>query len=364
MITFNYGKVMITKDYKTFRNLSVAFILIFQINCSETPETPFLASDQNIDSAQLAAAYALAGQIDGMKSLLVERNGVIVAEYYFDGDGPEDLHDVRSVTKSFSSALIGIAINKGYIENVDETLADYLGSVIENLDEERGAITIHQLLTMSCGLEWSEIGDYSEFNAWVTSPDQINYILAKPFVTPPGMVFNYSDGAAHLVSVVLEEASGMSAQEFSYEYLFKPLEIEPRPWLSDNRGYSYGGVGLFVSPRDMIKLGRLYLEDGKFKGQDVVPAEWIITSTQNHIHTNNAVPYGPNYGYFWWVTEVQSYHAYFANGYGGQFIFNLPDLNLVVVATCKWRNTGGQADTNWYNIISLIVNNIIPAVHE
>ena len=97
---------MITRDYKTFRYLLIAFILIFQINCSETPDTPFLASDQNIDSIQLAEAYVLAGQIDGMKSLLVERNGVIVAENYFNGDGPEDLHDVRSVTKSFSSALI------------------------------------------------------------------------------------------------------------------------------------------------------------------------------------------------------------------------------------------------------------------
>jgi len=355
---------MITKNYKAFRYFLIGFIAIFQIDCSETPDSPIQAFNQNIDSSQLAEAYALAGQIDGMKSLLVERNGIIVAEYYFNGDDPEDLHDVRSVTKSFSSALIGIAIEKGYIESVDNSLADYLGSVIENLDEERGAITIRQLLTMSCGLEWSEIGDYSEFNAWVTSPDQINYILAKPFVTTPGTHFNYSDGAAHLISVVLEEASGMSAQEFSYEYLFKPLEIEPRPWLSDNRGYNYGGVGLFVSPRDMIKLGRLYLEKGKYKGEDVIPAEWISTSTQNHIYTNNAVPYGPNYGYFWWVTEVQSHNAYFANGYGGQFIFNVPDLNLVVVATCNWRNTGGQADTHWYNIISIIVNNIIPAVHE
>lgn len=178
---------------------ALIFLLILS-TCDKSPvkeESPYpLAEAQNIDGHKLAEAYAQARQIGGMKCLLVARNGVLVSEEYFhEEDGPESLHDVRSVTKSVTSALIGIAIREGFIENVDQTLAEYLvGSVVDSLEEAKGQITIRQLLTMTCGLEWFEIGSYSEYGNWITSPDQIEYILNKPMVTTPGTVFNYSDG--------------------------------------------------------------------------------------------------------------------------------------------------------------------------
>jgi CubicO group peptidase (beta-lactamase class C family) len=300
-----------------------------------------------------------------MKCLLVARNGVLVSEEYFqEEDGPESQHDVRSVTKSLTSALIGIAIEEGFIENVDQTLADFLvGSVVDSLDEAKGQITIRQLLTMTCGLEWFEIGAYSEYNDWITAPDQIEYILNKPMVTTPGMVFNYSDGAAHLVSVILTEATGMNALEFAEQYLFAPLDISGRPWRTDNRGYNLGGVALEITPRDMLKFGTLYLQNGVYEGVQVIPAAWVSASTESHISTNNAVPFGPNYGYYWWIGRAYSHDYYFANGYGGQFLVVVPDWNLVVVATGNWRGIGrDQAGEQWYNIISVIMNNVLGAV--
>jgi CubicO group peptidase (beta-lactamase class C family) len=304
---------------------SLIFFLILS-TCDKDPvkeESPYpLAEAQNIDGQKLAEAYAQARQIEGMKCLLVARNGVLVAEEYFrEDDGPESLHDVRSVTKSVTSALIGIAIEEGFIENVDQTLADYLiGSVADSIEKEKGQITLRQLLTMSCGLEWFEIGTYSEYSNWITAPDQIEYILNKPMVTTPGTVFNYSDGAAHLVSVILTEATGMNALEFAGLYLFAPLDIS-------------------------------------------IAAEWVSASTQSHISTNNAVPYGPNYGYYWWTGRAYARDYYFANGYGGQFIVVVPGWNLVAVATGNWRGIGrDQAGAQWYNIISVIMNDVLGAV--
>jgi CubicO group peptidase (beta-lactamase class C family) len=347
---------------------SLIFFLILS-TCDKDPvkeESPYpLAEAQNIDGQKLAEAYAQARQIEGMKCLLVARNGVLVAEEYFrEDDGPESLHDVRSVTKSVTSALIGIAIEEGFIENVDQTLADYLiGSVADSIEKEKGQITLRQLLTMSCGLEWFEIGTYSEYSNWITAPDQIEYILNKPMVTTPGTVFNYSDGAAHLVSVILTEATGMNALEFAGLYLFAPLDISGRPWRTDNRGYNLGGVALQITPRDMLKFGTLYLQNGVYDGKQVIAAEWVSASTQSHISTNNAVPYGPNYGYYWWTGRAYARDYYFANGYGGQFIVVVPGWNLVAVATGNWRGIGrDQAGAQWYNIISVIMNDVLGAV--
>ncbi|MGD8306722.1 MAG: serine hydrolase [Ignavibacteria bacterium] len=333
------------------------FLSVFLISCSESGPT-----QPPVNFDQLNEAYDIARQMQEIRSLVVEQSGSIIAEEYFNGYDPQDLHDVRSVTKSFSSALIGIAIDKGFIESVSQTLSDYLNPAENYLEDGRGDISIHQLLTMTAGLEWFELGGNSEFNQWVTSPDQINYYLNKPFVSPPGTQFNYSDGAAHMVSVIVKEATGMSASDFADQYLFQPLGITIRPWLADNRGYNYGGVGLKITPEDMLKFGRLYLQNGVYNGQRIISSSWIELSTQNHIETNNVVPFGQNYGYYWWLTHEHSLDIYFAMGYGGQFLILVPERDTIIVATCRWWNTGGRADENWYQIISLIMNYIIPTL--
>jgi CubicO group peptidase (beta-lactamase class C family) len=343
--------------------MSIVLLGLFAGSCQHHPQVPYPAADaQGIDGVALAEIVAAARSIDGMKWLLLARNGALVAEEYFNGQGPDSTHDVRSVTKSVNSALIGIAIREGYIGSVQETLADYFDGVTDTLDPELGATSIEDLLTMRAGHDWHEIPGPSEFPDWVSAPDQIRYILDKPLVHAPGEHFNYSDGSAHLISVILSEATGTSALEFAEQYLFASLGIGSRRWLVDNRGHSYGGVALYLTARDMLSFGALYLDGGSAGGQQILPADWVATSTSTHVDTDNAIPYGSGYAYYWWTGQSRGRDFYFANGYGGQFIFVVPAANLVVVAACEWHHMGDAAPTHWYEIITLIVEELLPIV--
>jgi CubicO group peptidase (beta-lactamase class C family) len=322
------------------------------------------AEGQGFDAELLAEAYSVAGQIEGMRSLLVARNDVLVAERYYNGHSQSSLHNVQSVTKSVMSALIGIAIDRGYIESVDLPISRYLEPLVDSLDAEKGKITIRQLLTMTTGLEWQGLGGANEFMRWASAPDQIDYVLDKPLVEPPGTRFNYSDGAAHLLSIILTEATGQSTLQFAQRYLFAPLGIDSRQWPVDNRGYNIGAAGLALTSRDMLRFGMLYLDEGADSGRAIIPPEWVTVSTSARVSTHEAIPYGSHYGYLWWSGRAQAGDFYFAMGYGGQFILSLPDLGVVVVATCEWRYPVQQANRHWSDIINLIVNKVLPAVRN
>jgi CubicO group peptidase (beta-lactamase class C family) len=341
------------------RRIPVVLLAAFALlSCSSTSSVLTPEAEEALEDA-----FASARRIDGIKSLVVGQQGRLVAERYYNSAGPDSHHDVRSVTKSITSALIGIAIENGYIASVDQTLAEFLvPSVVSDLDDTRAGITIRNLLTMSAGHEWRELSGNSEFNDWIGAPDQIAYVLDKPIVDPPGTRFNYSDGTAHLLSVILTEATGISAADFALRYLFEPLGLEEKAWPVDNRAYNLGGVGLQLTPRDMLALGTLYLNEGRTGDQQVVPSDWVQTSTQAQMSTDGALPYGTSYGYLWWRGSANDVGFYFATGYGGQFILVVPESQLVVVATCEWRFGRAQANEHWSAIINLIVNQIVPAL--
>lgn len=321
------------------------------------------AEKQNIDSRQLVQAYDEAAQISGLQGLAVARNSVIVAERYYNDASAEpdpDLH-VMSVTKSITSALVGIAIAQGYLQSLDQTVGEFLGAEVEALNAELNAVTIHQLLTMSAGQNWKELGPVSEYGNFVSAPDQLEYIFQKPVINTPGTIFNYSDGTAHLVSAILARATGISPKAFADEFLFEPLGIGPRTWYTDNRNIPYGGVRLFIGIHDMIRIGFLYANDGYFNGKQVIPADWIQRSTSFKITTNNVIPFLSDYGYFWWLGSAHGHEFFCANGYGGQFIFVVKSLNLVVCSRSDYRQ---NADENWYRILDTILNRILPAVRK
>jgi CubicO group peptidase (beta-lactamase class C family) len=346
------------------RLLAGVAVALASAACSLTTDSPYPAADaEQVDGGALSRAAHAAREVEGMRSLLVGRHGRLIMEEYFNGQDPSEPFEVRSVTKSVTSALVGIAIREGFISGVDATLADYLGPVVGSLDTAKGRITLDDLLTMRAGHYWQELVGVSEFNDWVSAPDQIAYILAKPLVNPPGTAFNYSDGSAHLAGVLLAEATGMSALDFARRYLFAPLGIGPASWLADNRGYDFGGVGLALTSRDLLTFGTLYLNGGKWDGRQVVPAEWVARSTAPHAATGEAVPYGREYGYYWWIGEAAGQRFYFAMGHGGQFIVVVPSTQLVIVATCEWRGVGARAGAHWQAIADLIVHDILPAAH-
>lgn len=358
--------------YPIIKKHLIIFILAFLIailsGCNESYDQPYPeAEKQNINGNDLAKAFANAKMIDDLQGLAVARNNIIVAEEYYNDLGAEpdpNLH-VMSVTKSISSTLIGIAIDKGYINSVNQTVSDFLGAEVDTVNSELGKVTIHHLMTMTTGHDWHEIGDESEFYAFATAPDQLNYILEKPIVNTPGTVFNYSDGAAHLISVIITKATGMDGSEFADKYLFGPMDLGDRIWYADNRMFAYGGVGLCLGIHDMIKFGFLYLNEGNFNGQQIVSSEWINEATRYRISTNNAIPFLTDYGYYWWLGNAHGHDFICANGYGGQFIFIVEELNLVVCSRSNYRNIDrSKAGENWYNILNIIINQVLPAVKE
>jgi CubicO group peptidase (beta-lactamase class C family) len=342
-------------------NYILYFLFFFLIySCSEEPTTSNPNQQIQIDQNQLNSAFDSARNLGRVKCLIVSCQDTFYKAEFFQAGVETQTHDVMSVTKSVTSLLIGIAIDKGFIPSIDEPIDGYIRPLVNDLDSAKGRITIQQLLTMSCGLEWSEIPGPSEFMQWYNSPDKLLYILNKPFVSVPGQSFNYSDGAAHLASIVLSQATNMTANEFAQQYLFTPLGITERNWTTDNRGFNYGGVRLFLYPDDMLRIGKLVLNKGKWENEQIVSEEWLDESTQFQISTQNVIPYGSSYGYYWWRAAVNDYNFFFANGWAGQFIVIVPDYSLIVVATTNYSGlTDQQAETLWYNLMQIIVNEVI-----
>lgn len=327
---------------------------------SATPE------EHGMDSATLAEMFDYmprsVAQGHSMMSVLVVRDGCLVLEAYFHPYGPDDRNDLWSCTKSVTSMLIGIALAEGYLDSLDQHVLDFFPDrTFRQVDERKQAMTIRDLLTMQTGLDWPEdLYSYQDPNniviRMINSSDWVQFVLDHRMIHEPGTAFEYNTGASHLLSVILERATQMRAQEFAQEYLFGPLGITNLDWLNDPQGSSSGGHGLILTPRDMAKLGYLYLRQGEWNGVQIVPAEWVEVSTQQHV----AMPflYGSlfryGYGYQWWVfPEMNEYEhgVYSAIGYQGQYIFVVPDQDVVVVLT-QWdmriRSQDSIHDALWY----------------
>ncbi len=336
--------------------LYVFLFIVFAAACAEN-------SIAENDTGILKDAFQNAGEIPGIKSLVISKDGEIIKEQYWHTGGPGKPHDVRSVTKSVMSLLIGIAIDKGFITSAEETIGKYLKQVVPDMKEQYSSVKIKHLLTMSGGFSGNELAVPSEYIVWFNSANQVNYILNKPIVAQPGQTFRYNSGALHLLSVILSVATNMSTQEFAKQYLFGPLGIAQSYWEKDKQGYNNGGAGLNITPHDMIKIGQLILNRGEFNGNRIISKDWIDKTIQTNISTNNAQPYGPGYGFCWWTGQNSKGNYAFANGYGGQFIVVFPALNLVVTATNEWNNvSSSSANNNWMQTLDLIMNQIVPEV--
>ncbi|MFX0050910.1 MAG: serine hydrolase [Candidatus Hermodarchaeota archaeon] len=296
-----------------------------------------------------------------LHSLLIFRRGTLVYEEYYSDlryrFTHESKHSVFSVTKSFTSTLIGIAIEKGFIQSVDEKVMDFFPSMtFANVNSQKEAMTVEHLLTMTTGLEWDDNVD--NFRA-LRSPDKVQYILDKPMINDPGIVYNYNTGGSHLLSAIIQQTTGLNTFDFAMKYLFEPLGIEDSEviWLTDPQGRANGGTGLFLTPRNMAKLGHLYLNNGSWNGQQIIPADWVAASTHNHIDglsiTSREIVEGiDGYGYQWWIYPEGVKEGYCAVGWNGQLIYVVPKYDIVIVATSgSWRTP--------YTLAVYVVNALI-----
>jgi len=244
------------------------------------------------------------------------------------------LHVVHSITKSFVSALIGIAIREGHIEGKDQKMIDlFPDRTIQNLDERKEKITLEHLLTMKSGMEWDEWKyAYSDprnhYIQAINSEDPFQYVLDTPMATDPGVTWSYNGGTSHLMSFLVTEATGQDTHDFAKKYLFEPLGITESEWNRDRHGICYGGGNLYLDPRDMAKFGYLYLNGGRWENEQIVPADFVAESVKTHHFFSQSSGYGYQ---SWWTYPQQG--VYRAAGLDGQRIYVAPDLDLVVVIT-------------------------------
>jgi CubicO group peptidase (beta-lactamase class C family) len=284
-----------------------------------------------------------------LHSLLIIRNGYLVSENYFGAYRPDTRHQLYSVTKSFIATLIGIALDKGYLKGTDQRIVDLFPErTFANLDQQKTAMTLDDTLTMRTGLDWQE-GEPA-YRDLLLSADWIKQVLDLPLIEPPGSRFNYCSGCSHVLSAVVSQTTGLNTRDFAEQYLFKPLGITDFRWDVDAAGTPNGGWGLQLTPRDMAKLGYLYLRQGQWGGQQIVSTEWISNATRTHTPTGGEL----GYGYQWWTYPALK--AYTALGRDGQTVFVVPELDLIVVTTAA---TNGHTD-----IFRLIQEYILPAVQE
>ncbi len=288
-----------------------------------TPPAPL-----GLAPAPVAEVYRRASDLQGLTSLLVWKEGVLVAEGYWRGGRPHRDVNIKSASKSVLSALVGIALERGDLEGLDRTVAELLpGYFGPGVDPRKREITVRDLLTMSSGLETTSHGNYGW---WVSRGDWVAAALGQPLVDPPGTRMDYSTGDSHLISAILAAAAGTSTRAYAQRHLFDPLGVRIGSWQRSPRGIHFGGNNMSLSPRDLLSFGRLYLEGGRYEGRRVLPEDWVAESLASHAVNPR---YGQEYGYFWWIREIGGRRVPHAWGYGGQYVFLIPSLDMLIVTT-------------------------------
>ena len=319
--------------------------------------------DVRMDAGALDAAAQQAATLPRFRSLLVARDGRLVFERYFGGAGPSTLFDVRSVTKSVTTALTGIAFAEGLLSGLDGAIASDFPPT-DTLDAVDSALTVRELLTMTSGFQWDEETG-PDYNLWIVSADHVQYLLDRPHAHPPGTFFTYNSAAVHTLGVVVQRATGMPLPTYAQSRLFGPLGVDTVAWEALERGTVNGGSGLALRGRDLLKFGQLFLQRGWSGTRSVVPETWVTLVTEPQFTWRTSI--GPlarvTYGMLWWVSDAAP-AAYFAWGYGGQFVYVVPSLDLVVVATTDWTTlTETTPEELAASVLNVIVTGVLPAAY-
>jgi len=310
--------------------------------------------EQGIDPVMLArAAHEARDNLPTLYSLLVIRNGHIVFEEHYHGHTPSDLYSVRSVTKSVISALVGIACKDQYLAGLDQKVAEVLPEYLAgDADPHKLEMTVKDLLTMQAGLRWDE--PYDEWKLY-DSENWAAFTLSLPMASRPGTRFTYNTGLSQVLAAILTKTTHRQMSQFAEEGLFMPLGIQRAAWETDPQGLTIGGFGLSLTVKDLAKVGYLYLHNGQWDGQQIVPTAYVRASTT--AWSAGGFPEETSYGYHWWVTNEAGYAAFFAAGYGGQYLYVVPELDTIVVTTAKY-DLPPEKTLDRY----LITNFVLPSV--
>ena len=341
----------------------------------ELPDWPVRLSDDwtvvkpetaGVRQTHLGEASLWALRIERLRSLVVVKDGAIIMEKYFNGAQPDDLFDVRSVTKSIVSSLVAIALGSGQIPNLDTPIGDNLGSLMDEMPDENREVTFRDLLTMSGGWQYNEWSGTS-FGDWLTSGETERWVLMQPRLHEPGTHFTYNSAAVHLLGVLTQQFVPGTLIDYADAELFQPLGITRRRWEMLGSGYPNGGAGIDLTARDLARIGQLYLQDGWSGDERILPEGWVTEATTPHWEWRST--FQPleemSYGYLWWTDDNGGDPVFFAWGWGGQFVYVKPSSRLVVVTTTNWSGVdsepGGESALA-HEAMYLIHDHVVPAV--
>ena len=266
-----------------------------------------------------------------VKACVIKRNGKIVLDYHKNDKMATKQHKINSCTKSITSALIGICIDKGLIDGLDVTIERYFAEHL--LEDEKKEITIRHLLTMTDGLDWPELEEWNGFAPMLYQKDMAGYVLGRNLIHHPGEHMNYNSGASQLLGEIITISTGMSVVEFAKKELLEPLGIHDFTWW-EREGHALTADGLKMTMEDMVKFGELYLNKGIYKGKRILPEKWIEESFIPRFLTYTDIG---SYGYHWWHTNAlvdeKLLDINFALGIRGQYVIVIPAMDMVIAIT-------------------------------
>ncbi len=329
-------------------HMIVGALLVFS-SCREneaiTESDPFFSNPgpelSEIDQEFINELGRTAESLPNIYSCLILKDKSMIYEGYYNGANKETLLHIRSITKSISSILIGIALEEGAISNTNEKVSQYFQEYIKaDGHDQIEEVTLQQILDMQTGFEWNE---NVEAVPWYTSiSDTWGYFFEKEIVVSPGTVFNYNSGAVSLLTRFIENNQGLTYQEFAQKKLFEPLLIQAFSWEKDGLDNTRSDAGLQLRASDLVKLGYLMMHQGEHQGAQIIPQQWITESWRFKIDLTST--YGPienmHYNNLWWMGEYADKQVFFGLGYGGQLLLCVPDHDLVVVCNHEFRLPG------------------------
>ena len=296
-------------------------------------------------------------------SFLIVKNGYLVVDETFGGYDDEEPHTLQSVTKSITSTLVGVAIQKGFIQSLEQKVLDFFPEYedIENVDKNKKSMNLEHALTMRTGQAWTGEEHLGPLNDY--SGDKMKYVLDYEMETHPGHKWYYNSGIAVLLGGLLQNATNMNTIDFAQKYLFDRLDISSAEWRGTHGGIPHTGGGLYLKPLDMAKIGYLYLRNGKWADKQILPAWWVKEATRVHVSNTNFPNVG--YGYMWWLmpfsesaTLINNAEIYMAYGHWGQFIFVIPKYDMVVVFT----NDSSASYEDELRPVSFLDEYVLPAI--
>lgn len=296
---------------------------VLAANGVRAPRNPHVIPAQRIDDMLDRAAG-----LGPIHSLIASRHGVVIAERHYAGPGLDSVANIKSVSKTVLAAMVGIAIDRDIIADVDQPIVDLLGERIPaSADPMIARVTVDHLLSMRAGLERTSGANYGP---WIASRDWVAHALSRPFVAEPGEALQYSTGTWHILSAILTRRSGRSTLDLARDWLGEPLGFRFPPWPQDPQGIYFGGNDMGMSPRALLRFGEMYLNGGMIDARQVLAQNWIEASWEPRAVSPFS---GHAYGYGWFVTELGGQRVLYGRGYGGQLLYVVPDRGLSIVIT-------------------------------